>query len=173
LQYLMSPEDISLRRKREAVAIIAALTVDRLGARKPSSPSGYELRSVAVPFGNCTEPSNVKAGGQACPIRFQCSGCGFYRPDPSYLPAIEDHVRALKANRETARAIDAAGFVIDNLTAEIDQFDTVIAAMRTQLQALDPTERERVEDASAVLRKTRAAQDKTLLPLTVVKRNDR
>jgi integrase len=165
--------DISLRRKREAVAIIAALTVDRLGARKPSSPSGYELRSVAVPFGNCTEPSNVKAGGQACPIRFQCSGCGFYRPDPSYLPAIEDHVRALKANRETARAIDAAGFVIDNLTAEIDQFDTVIAAMRTQLQALDPTERERVEDASAVLRKTRAAQDKTLLPLTVVKRNDR
>ena len=66
-----------------------------------------------------------------------------------------------------------ASFVIDNLGAEIDQFDTVIAAMRTQLQALDPTERERVEDASAVLRKPRAAQDKTLLPLTVVKRNDR
>lgn len=164
--------DISLRRKREAVATIAALTVDRLGARKPSSPSAYELRSVAVPYGNCTEPSNVKAGGQACPIRFQCSGCGFYRPDPSYLPAIEDHTRALKANRETARAIDAANFVIDNLTAEIDQFDAVIAGMRTQLEALDPTERQRVEDASAVLRKTRAAQGKTLLPLTVVNRSD-
>lgn len=165
--------DISLRRKREAVATIAALTVDRLGARKPSSLSAYELRSVAVPYGNCTEPSNVKAGGQACPIRFQCSGCGFYRPDPSYLPAIEDHVRALKANRETAQAIDAASFVIDNLSAEIEQFDTVIAAMRTQLQGLDPVERRRVEDASAVLRKTRAAQGKTALPLTVVNRNDR
>lgn len=165
--------DISLRRKREAVATIAALTVDRLGARQPSSLSAYELRSVAVPYGNCTEPSNVKAGGQACPIRFQCSGCGFYRPDPSYLPAIEDHVRALKANRETAQAIDAASFVIDNLSAEIEQFDTVIAAMRTQLQGLDPVERRRVEDASAVLRKTRAAQGKTALPLTVVNRNDR
>jgi hypothetical protein len=128
---------------------------------------------VAVPYGNCTEPSNVKAGGQACPIRFQCSGCGFYRPDPSYLPAIEDHTRALKTNRETARAIDAADFVIDNLTAEIEQFDTVIAAMRTQLESLDPTERQHVEDASAVLRKTPAAQDKTLLPLAVENRSDR
>ncbi|CQD04435.1 MULTISPECIES: tyrosine-type recombinase/integrase [Mycolicibacterium] len=36
--------DISLRRKREAVATIAALTVDRLGARKPSSLGAYELR---------------------------------------------------------------------------------------------------------------------------------
>ncbi|UHJ79492.1 site-specific integrase [Mycobacteroides abscessus subsp. abscessus] len=165
--------DISLRRKREAVDTIAALTVDRLGARKPSSLGAYELRSVAVPYGNCTEPSNVKAGGQACPIRFQCSGCGFYRPDPSYIPAIEDHLRALKANRETAQAIDAARFVIDNLSAEIDQFGIVITAMRTQLQALDPADRCRVEDASAVLRKTRAAQGKTLLPLTVVNRNDR
>lgn len=164
--------DISLRRKREAVATIAALTVDRLGGRRPSSISAYELRSVAVPYGNCTEPSNVKAGGQACPIRFQCSGCGFYRPDPSYIPAIEDHSRALKANRESARAIDAADFVIDNLTAEIDQFDTVMAAMRSQLQALDPTERQRVEDASAVLRKARAAQGKTLLPLTIVNTTD-
>ena len=165
--------DISLRRKREAVSTIAALTVDRLGARKPSSASAYQLRSVAVPYGNCTEPSNVKAGGQACPIRFQCSGCGFYRPDPSYIPAIEDHVRALKSNRETAQAIDAADFVIENLTAEIGQFDTVIAAMRAQLQSLDSTERQRVEDASAVLRKTRAAQGKAQLPLTIVNRSDR
>ena len=164
--------DISLRRKRDAVATIAALTVDRLGARKPSSPSAYQLRSVAVPFGNCTEPSNVKAGGQACPIRFQCSGCGFYRPDPSYISAIEDHTRALKANRETARAIDAAAFVIDNLTAEIDQFDTVITALRTQLETLDPIERQRIEEASAVLRKSRAAQNLTSLPLTIVETRD-
>lgn len=165
--------DISLRRKREAVATIAALTVDRLGGNKPSSRRGYELRSVAVPYGNCIEPSNVKAGGQACPIRFQCSGCGFYRPDPSYIPAIEDHTRALKANRETARAIEAADFVVDNLTAEIDQFETVIIAMRAQLDSLDPEQRQRVDDASATLRKARAAQTSPSIALTVVDRSNR
>lgn len=164
--------DISLRRKREAVAMIAALTVNRLGDSKPTSPSTYELRSVAVPYGNCTEPSNVKAGGQACPIRFQCSGCGFYRPDPSYLPAIEDHSRALKANRETAQAIGAADFIVDNLSAEIDQFDTVVTAIRAQLESLDVAERRRIEEASAVLRKTRASQGISTLPLTVIDRPD-
>jgi hypothetical protein len=54
-----------------------------------ADPLAYERASVSVPFGNCTEPSKVKAGGGACPIRFQCAGCGFYRPDPSYLPALE------------------------------------------------------------------------------------
>jgi hypothetical protein len=44
--------------------------------------------------------------------------------------------------------------------------------MRTQLQSLDPTERARVEDASAVLRKTRAAQGRTLLPLTIINSSD-
>ena len=46
--------------------------------QRPGS-TAYQMRSVAVPFGNCIEPSNVKAGGKACPIRFQCAGCGFYR----------------------------------------------------------------------------------------------
>ena len=71
------------------------------GVRAPGSGSASsdQLRSVAVPFGNCIEPSNIKAGGKACPIRFQCAGCGSCRPDPSYLPAIEDHVLAIKAAR--------------------------------------------------------------------------
>ena len=57
-----------------------------------TSPAAYERASISVPFGNCTEPSNVTAGGGSCPIRFQCAGCGFYRPDPSYLPALEQHI---------------------------------------------------------------------------------
>ena len=47
-----------------------------------TDPLAYERASVSVPFGSCTEPSNVKAGGGSCPIRSQCAGCGFYRPDP-------------------------------------------------------------------------------------------
>lgn len=48
---------------------------------------------MTVPFDGCTEKTNVKASGKACPIRFQCAGCTFYRPDPFYLPALEDHIR--------------------------------------------------------------------------------
>jgi hypothetical protein len=80
------------------------------------------VRSVAVPWGNCVEPSDVKAGGTACPIRFQCSGCSSYRPDPSHLPAIEDQVRSLKANLELARAMGAADYTIRGMEGEIADY---------------------------------------------------
>lgn len=32
------------------------------------------------------EPSNVVAGGGACPLRFRCVGCDHYSTDISYLP---------------------------------------------------------------------------------------
>ncbi len=90
------------KRKQQAIGAVGSLAVD--ADRQPgpfADPLAYERASVSVPFGNCTEPSNVKAGGGHCPIRFQCAGCGFYRPDPSYLPALEEHI-ALAA-RPTAR----------------------------------------------------------------------
>ncbi|MGW1995229.1 hypothetical protein [Embleya sp. NPDC001921] len=68
-----------------------------------------------MPSCNCCEPSNVKAGGGSCPIRFPCSGCGFNRPGPLFLPAVEDHIRdrirALKTDWATAQAMRAAEFV--------------------------------------------------------------
>ena len=146
---------------------------DRAGNARPDSGSAarYELRSVAVPFGNCIEPSNVKAGGKACPIRFQCAGCGFYRPDPSYLPAIEEHINALRADRETALAMDADEFVVRNLADQADAFAGVAVAMRDKMQALPDTERAEVEEASILLRKVRAGRDAgrehKSLPLTI------
>ena len=92
---------------RQVVTTMQRHTIDRSGRPAPfTSTTDYEAHSVAVPFGNCREPSNVKAGGKACPIRFQCAGCGFYRPDPSYLPPIEQHVNDLRADLETAKAVD-------------------------------------------------------------------
>ena len=129
-----------------------------------TSPTAYQRASVAVPFGNCTEPSNVTAGGGACPIRFQCAGCGFYRPDPSYLPALEQHVADLRADRETARAIGAADYVLANLTAEIDAFARVVEQMQHRLADLASDQRAEVEQASRLLRRARAGRR---LPLTV------
>lgn len=135
-----------------------------------TATTAFEARSVAVPFGNCIEPSNVKAGGTACPIRFQCSGCGFCRPDPSYLPAIEEHINSLRADRETAQAMDVDGFVIRNLTEQIAAFQQVIATMQNELASLPDDERSEIEEAGAVLRIARATHGRTTLPLTVVNR---
>ena len=158
---------ITADRKRGAIETVGQLAVDRDGAPSPIVGStAYQMRSVAVPFGNCIEPSNVKAGGKACPIRFQCAGCGFYRPDPSYIPAIEEHINSLTADREIASAMNAASFVIDNLNAQIDAFRNVLQVMRGALERLDAEHRE-VEKASAVLRKARAGAG---LPLEDISR---
>ncbi|WP_349239707.1 hypothetical protein [Streptomyces sp. CC208A] len=161
---------VTMERKRSAVATLRLQSVDRAGHPAPfSSNLSYESKSVAVPYGNCIEPSNVKAGGKKCAIRFQCAGCGFYRPDPSYLPAIEDHIRALKADREMAEAMDADAFVIRNLNDQIEAFQGVIERMNARMTDLPKELQAEVEEASRVLRKVRAG-GRTLLPLTVVEK---
>jgi integrase len=158
---------IGLKRKQQAIRAVGALATDATGNPAPfTSPTAYQRASVSVPFGNCTEPSNVKAGGGACPIRFQCAGCGFYRPDPSYLPALEQHIAGLRAERETARAIGAADYVLTNLTAQIDAFTAVAETMHGRLAQLTPQERADVEDASRLLRRARAARHLPLAAAT-------
>jgi integrase len=165
VQTTMGYYSISLQRKRHAIAVVGALALDANGEEAAfTDPVAYERASVSVPFGNCTEPSHVKAGGGHCPIRFQCAGCSFYRPDPSYLPALEEHVASLRADLETAVAMDAASHVRVNLYAEIDAFSRVAKTMRRHLDALGPEERAEVEEASRVLRRTRAARR---IPLVV------
>ncbi|WP_371604698.1 site-specific integrase [Streptomyces sp. NBC_01220] len=159
---------VSLKRKRAAVTTLSAHVVDHRGQAAPTSKTAYELRSVAVPYGGCTEPSNVKAAGTSCPIRFQCAGCGFYRPDPSYLPAIEQHINELRADRESALAMDAAEFVTTALTAQITAFEQVVTRMNRYLADMPAHERAELEEASTVLRRARAGAPRPLLPLTVI-----
>ncbi len=161
---------VSLKRKRAAVTTLSAHVVDRHGSHTPTSTTAYELRQVAVPYGGCTEPSNVKAGGASCPIRFQCAGCGFYRPDPSYLPAIEQHINELRADRESALAMDAADFVITALTAQITVFEQVVTRMNRYLADMPAHERSELQEASIVLRRARAGAPRPLLPLIAIDR---
>ena len=79
------------------------------------------------------------------------------------LPALEQHIADLRADRETALAIGAADYVLANLTAEIDAFAAVAGTMRHRLSGLDPAQRAEVEEASRILRRARAART---LPLT-------
>jgi hypothetical protein len=162
---------ITHKRKQEAIRAVGSLAIDASG--NPSAfadPLAYERASVSVPFGNCTEPSNVKAGGGNCPIRFQCAGCGFYRPDPSYLPAIDEHIHSLKADRETARAMEAADYVIANMSSEIDAFTHVVDTMQRRLAELGAEQRGEIEEASSILRRTRAARRIPITPVSTAGR---
>jgi hypothetical protein len=62
--------------------------------------------------------------------------------------------------------MDAAPFVIDNLSAQIDAFRNVLTIMRTALDQLDAQHRDQVEEAAAVLRKARAGARPPLEDIT-------
>ena len=76
-------------RRREAVERVTAMQFDRHGNRvwrtaKALLDSEHARRAVgevAVPYGACSEPSNVAAGGHDCPIRFRCVGCSHFSTD--------------------------------------------------------------------------------------------
>jgi integrase len=103
---------ITAKRTRAAVDALAAFQLDRRGNRVwrearvllDSEHQRLAVGQVAVPFGVCSEPSNVQAGGGACPFRFRCLGCGHFRSDPSYLPELRDYLDTLLRTRERVRS---------------------------------------------------------------------
>ncbi|MEX5709136.1 tyrosine-type recombinase/integrase [Parafrankia sp. FMc6] len=114
---------------------------------------------TAVPFGICTEPSNVKAGGTACPYRYVCVGCGHFRSDPSYLPELKSYLQQLLADRERLlAAVDLADWARDAVAPseqEIDQVRELIRRVQADLDGLDDQDRQQIGDAITALRKTR------------------
>lgn len=149
---------INSQRKRDAIEKVGPLAIDRHGKSTPvSSAEAYEVGMVAVPFGNCTEPTNVAAGGQSCPLRFRCSGCDMYRSDPSHLPALESHLAELRANLAIVESAGTvADWVIRDTSAEIGAYREIIRSLSSRLVDLSPGDRAAVEEAGAALRKVRA-----------------
>ncbi|MDQ2728587.1 MAG: site-specific integrase [Actinomycetota bacterium] len=149
-------------KKREAMELIARHTIDNRGAGRPvhgerSAVAGLadELSWVAVPMGKCSEPTNVRAGGGACPIRYQCAACPHFESDPSYLPELAAYADDLRREREVMLATGAADWVIDNVTRQLDVIVDHIRAHEQTLALLPDDQRCSVEDASVTLRKAR------------------
>lgn len=160
---------VSAKRKRAAAKMVAPLARDRSGRKVGISESRQGLSIVAVPFGGCSEPSNVKAAGNDCPVRFQCAGCNFYRPDPSYLPDLERHIADLKMNLAAARKMGSPSYVVANFEGQIADYRNVINQMRDDLDDMPDEQRKEIDAASAILRRSRAAVAAgRALPLTVV-----
>ncbi len=168
---------VTHKRKRKAVDLLAALQVDHSGDQ--SRPTVERLLDtdhlrdavgqVAVPFGICTEPTNVRAQGQACPFRHQCFGCSHFRSDPSFLPELRVHLGRLLGDRERFRATaaqleDWARSQAIPSAEEIGAVRRIIERCQALLEDVAGDERTQIDQAIAVLRRGRAQLD-TAVPV--------
>ncbi|MFE2871698.1 tyrosine-type recombinase/integrase [Embleya sp. NPDC059259] len=158
---------VGQERRREAVDWVTAMQFDRHGRRvwrtaKALLDSEHTRRAmgeVSVPYGLCTEPSNVAAGGHDCPVRFRCVGCGHFRTDISYLPDLEAYLADLLRNRERLAAFaHADGWARAEAMPsdeEITRVRRLVDRLKEDLDDLTDEDRAQIRDAVAVVRRTR------------------
>ena len=60
--------------------------------------------------------------------------------------------------------MQAADYVIANMSGEIDAFNRVVDTMRRRLSELGPEQRAEIDDASRILRRARAARRIPIIP---------
>lgn len=162
-------------RRRAAVDTVTAFSFDRHGNRiwrdaqalLDSEHARYAVGEVAVPYGRCAEPSNVQAGGGACPVRFRCAGCDHFRTDVAFLPDLTAYLDDLLRTRERlAAAVDGvdewARADATPTEEEITRIRRLINRIKGDLAGLDQAERAQIDDAVTVVRRHRAANTVTL-----------
>lgn len=162
---------ITGKRMRQAVERVAAHQFDRNGQRTWQQIQGalddehvrLRIGQVSVPFGICMEPSNVKAGGHACPFRFRCLGCGHFRTDASYLPELKDYLATLLRDRERVLAASEldpwARTEAAPSETEISKLRQLIHRVEDSMDELTDEEREQIKEAATSLRRTRQVVD--------------
>jgi integrase len=156
-------------RRRAAVDTVTAMSFDRHGNRiwrqaqalLDSEHARYAVGEVAVPYGRCTEPSNVQAGGGACPVRFRCAGCDHFRTDVSHLPELTGYLEDLLQTRERlAAALDGvddwARADATPSQQEITRIRRLISRINADLGQLGDSERAVIDEAVTALRRHRA-----------------
>ena len=127
-----------------------------------SERARHAVGEVAVPYGTCTEPSNVTAGGGACPVRFRCAGCDHFRTTVAHLPDLQAHLDDLLRTRERLSAAidgvdDWARVDATPTQEEITRIRRLIGRIKSDVADLDEDERARIDEAVAVVRRHRAA----------------
>jgi hypothetical protein len=173
---------IGADRRRDAVDKVTAMSFDRHGNRVwreaqallESEHARYAIGQVAVPFGTCAEPSNVQAGGGACPVRYRCAGCDHFRTDVSHLPDLIAHLDDLLRTRERlAAAIDGvddwARRDATPATQEITRIRRLVTRIKGDLEQLPDADRAQIDDAVAILRHHRATTRATNLGMPTVR----
>ena len=156
-------------RRREAVDKVTAMAFDRHGNRLwheaaallDAEHARCAIGDVAVPYGTCSEPSNVQAGGGTCPVRFRCTGCDHFRTDVSRLPDLSAYLDDLLRTRERlAASIDGFDDWARADTMPTEQEITLIRRLITRIKGdiaqLTDTERAQIDEAVTVVRRHRS-----------------
>lgn len=160
---------VTAKRKRDAQDRLGPLQIDAGGLRvRPdlatltdAEATRDQIGQVAVPFGTCTEPSNVAADGHSCPFRHRCTGCTYFRTDPSYTPELQSYLAQLLADRERlATALPAlADWARRDAAPSDDEIEAVRRLLRSNdevLTGIDDDDRTAVEAAITLIRTQRA-----------------
>jgi hypothetical protein len=154
-------------RRRDAVDRVTAMQFDRHGNRvwrhaKTLLDTEHLRRvvgEVAVPYGSCSEPSNVTAGGTDCPVRFRCVGCAHFSTDVSYLPDLEAYLADLLRTREKlisfAGADEWAKNEVMPSDEEITRVRRLISRITADVDDLSAEERSQIEQSVSVVRRAR------------------
>ncbi|WP_310729429.1 hypothetical protein [Streptomyces sp. N2A] len=158
---------VNAQRRRQAVDRVTTMQFDRHGNRiwrqaqtlLDTEHARRAIGEVQVPYGLCTEPSNVAAGGHDCPVRFRCVGCGHFRTDVSYLPDLEAYLADLLRNRERLAAFTSADDWAKAETMpsdeEITRVRRLVQRVRADLDGLTDEDRAQIQEAVTVVRRSR------------------
>lgn len=155
------------QRRRDAVERVTTMQFDRHGARiwreaktlLDSEHLRLAVGEVATPYGSCSEPSNVAAGGDDCPVRFRCVGCAHFSTDVSYLPDLEAYLADLLRSRERLLSVvDADGWAKAEAMPseeEIGRIRRLIVRIKADIDDLSAEDRAKIEDSVGVVRRAR------------------
>lgn len=155
------------KRRRAAVDRLARHQFDRHGthlwrdaqALLDHEHARHALSQVSVPYGTCREPTNVQAGGGACPFRFRCVGCDHFRTDASHLPELKAYLQDLLRDRERVLAAsdldDWARTEALPSEEEIRRVKALVHRVEEHLEQLTPAERADIATAVSAVRRTR------------------
>ncbi|MGW1620515.1 tyrosine-type recombinase/integrase [Streptomyces sp. NPDC002172] len=154
-------------RLREAVERVTQMQFDRHGTRiwgavttvLDAERTRRAIGAVVVPFGTCSEPTNVAAGGGACPLRFRCVGCDHFSTDVSYLPDLRTYLDDLLRQREKLRSMaeadDWARAEAMPSDAEITRIRRLIQRVTEDVATLTEAERAEIQRAAQAVRQMR------------------
>ncbi len=160
------------RRKKRALESIPPRRLNAMGQAVAIDRERDSYTKVSVTLGHCTEPHNVKRGGDGCVLDHACESCPFFLVDPlerDGLTAKRDHMRI---RLERARVINSPSHILDHYVARIADCNRIIAGIDAYVADLPDLERERIEAAlnamADVRRRAMAARTIDIRPLLLI-----